>query len=100
VNIVGNVTQDPQKEGRQPMDPLNRKKLPADEIEAELMKRIASRPDGANVASVHITSTSEQPPLFTWHLSAVIRHDAQVAAHALVEEVTRELQKEVDLLEE
>jgi hypothetical protein len=82
------------------MDPLNRKKLPADEIEAELMRRIASRPDGANVASVHITSTSEQPPLFTWHLSAVIRHDAQVAAHALVEEVARELQKEVDLLEE
>jgi len=82
------------------MDPLNRKKLPADEIEAELMKRIAGRPDGANVASVHITSTFEQPPLFTWHLSAVIRHDAQVAAHALVEEVTRELQKEVDLLEE
>ena len=80
--------------------PLNRKKRPAAEIEAELMKRIAGRPDGANVASVHITSTFEQPPLFTWHLSAVIRHDAQVAAHALVEEVTRELQKEVDLLEE
>ena len=82
------------------MDPLNRKKLPADEIEAELMKRIASRPDGANVASVHITSTTEQPPRFTWHLSAVVRHDSQVAAHALVEDVVRELQKEVDLLED
>ena len=68
------------------MDPLNRKKLRAAEIEAELMKRIASRPDRANVASVRITSTTEQPPRFPWHLSAVVRHDSQVAAHALVEE--------------
>ena len=82
------------------MDPLNRKKMRAAEIEAELMKRIVSRPDGANVASVHITSTTEQPPRFTWHLSAVVRHDSQVAAHALVEDVVRELQKEVDLLED
>ena len=82
------------------MDPLDRKKMPAAEIEAELMKRIASRPDGANVASVHITSTTEQPSHFTWHVAAVIRHDSQVAAHALVEEVARELQKEVDLLED
>ena len=79
------------------MDPLNRKKLPAAEIEAELMRRLASRPDGANVASVRITGTGEQPPHFTWHLSAVVRHDAQLAAHALVEEVARALQQEVDL---
>ena len=72
----------------------------SDEIEAELMKRIARHPDGANVASVHITSTTEHPPLFTWHLSAVVRHDPRVAAHALVEEVVRELQKEIDLLED
>ena len=45
------------------MDPLNRKKMRAAEIEAELMKRIAGRPDGANVASVHITSTAEHPAL-------------------------------------
>ena len=75
------------------MDPLNREKLPAAEIEAELMKRIASRPDGANVASVHITSTDEQPPRFTWHLSAVVRHDSQIATHAMVEDVARGLQK-------
>ena len=79
------------------MDPLNRRKMPAAEIEAELMRRLASRPDGANVASVRITGTSEQPPRFTWHLSAVVRHDSQVAAHALVEEVVRALQEEVDL---
>ena len=72
----------------------------ATEIEAELMKRIVSRPDGANVASVHITSTTEYPPHVTWQLSAVIRHDAQVAAHALVEDVVRKLQQEVDLLED
>jgi hypothetical protein len=80
------------------MDPLNRKKVRADEIEAELMKRIARRPDGANVASVHITSTTEHPPLFTWHLSAVLRHDSRIAVHRMVEEVARELQQEVDLL--
>jgi hypothetical protein len=72
----------------------------AAEIEAELMKRIVSRPDGANVASVHITSTTEHPPHFTWQLSAVIRHDSQVATHALVEDAARELQEEVDLLED
>ena len=60
------------------MDPLNRKKMRGAEIEAELMKRIVSRPDGANVAFVHITSTTEQPPRFTArHLSAVVRHDFQ-----------------------
>jgi hypothetical protein len=82
------------------MDPLNRKKMPAAEIEAELMRRIVSRPDGANVASVRITSTNEQPPRFTWHLSAVVRRDSQVPAHALVEDVARALQAEVDLLED
>ena len=82
------------------MDPLNRKKMRAAEIEDELMKRIVSRPDGANVASVHITSTTEQPPRFTRHLSAVVRHDSQVAGHAPVEDVARELQKEVDLLDD
>jgi hypothetical protein len=82
------------------MDPLNRKKMRAAEIEAELMKRIASRPDGANVASVHVTSTTEQPPRLTWHLSALVRHDSQIAAHAMVEDVVRELQEEVDLLDD
>ena len=81
------------------MDPLNRRKLPAAEIEAELMRRLAGRPDGANVASVRITGTSERPPHFTWHLSAVVRHDSQVAVHALVEDVARALQQEVDLQE-
>jgi hypothetical protein len=81
------------------MDPLNRNKMRAAGIEAELMNRIASRPDGANVASIHITSTTEYPPHFTWQLSAVIRHDSKVAIHTLVEDVVHELQKEVDLLE-
>ena len=82
------------------MDPLNRKKMRAADIEAELIKRIANRPDGANVASVHITATDEQPPRFTWHLSAVVRHDPQVAVHATVEDVASELQEEVDLLDD
>ena len=82
------------------MDPLERKRMSAAEIEAELMRRIGTRPDGANVASVRITGTSEQPPRFTWHLSAVVRHDSQVAAHALVEDVVRALQEEVDLLQD
>ena len=82
------------------MDPLGRKKLRAPEIEAELMKRIAGRPDGANVAAVHVTSTGEQPPRFTWHLAAVVRHDSRVAAHAMVEDVARGLQDEVDLLDD
>ena len=82
------------------MDPLNRKKMRAAEIEAELMKRIVSRPDGTNVASVYITSTTEQPPAF--HMAPLRggTHDSQVASHALVEDVVRELQNEVDLLED
>lgn len=82
------------------MDPIDRKQMPAAKIEAELMKRIVSRANGANVASVHVTSTTEDPPGFTWHLSAVVRHDSQIASLALVEEVARELQKEVDLVED
>ena len=82
------------------MDPLERKRMSAAEIEAELTRRIGTRPDGANVASVRITRTTEQPPGFTWHLAAVVRHDSQVAAHALVEDVVGELQQEVDLLQD
>ena len=82
------------------MDPLNRKKMRAAEIEAELMKRIVSRPTARMSPPFTSRARGEQPPRFTWHLSAVVRHDSQVAAHALVEDVVRELQKEVDLLED
>jgi hypothetical protein len=82
-------------------DPLFiRKKMRAAEIEAELMRRLATHPGGANVAWVHVTGTNEQPPSFTWHLAAVTRHDTQVAAAPIAEEVARELQQEVDLLED
>jgi hypothetical protein len=79
----------------------SRRKLKAAELEAEIMKRLATKPECEGVTQVYIKATGKEPPEDTWaHTLISRRTNIPKAAMEtrVMHDVLNEMRKEFDLI--
>jgi hypothetical protein len=78
--------------------PEPKRKMRANEIEAEIRRRIVDHPDCGNVLSIGVHATGAEAPNPTWALGTVAyRGSPPDATPPGISEVVSDLQREIDL---
>jgi hypothetical protein len=82
-------------------EPLSKKKLKADELEALIMKRLAEHSACDGIIQVYVKSTGREPPDDTWMHILVSRRPNVPRTHletTTMHKVLNQMRKEFDLL--
>ena len=82
-------------------EPLFKKKLTADELEALIMKRLDEHEECAGIVQVYVRATGRDPPEETWAHTLVSRRPTvprTTLETTTMHAVLNELRKEFDLL--
>jgi len=78
--------------------PEAKRKMRANEIEAEIMRRIADHPDCGDVHRVPVHATDAEAPNPTWAMGgAMYRGSGSQRDTSRIMEVVSDLQREIDL---
>ena len=78
--------------------PEPKRKMRANEIEAEIMQRIADHPDCGNVSGITVRATDAEAPNPSWEFDvAAYRGWPQQRCTQHIIEVVNDLQREIDL---